>query len=84
MNHHRPLTVPDDNLATLNGRSIWRIICCNLKVALVGMVPAPGFEPGTIWYLRWLTPGHRHAAQGAVYTYSQTLYQVELRRDCEK
>ncbi len=47
------------------------------------LVPAPGFEPGTIWYLRWLTPGHCHVAQGAVCTYSQTLYQVELRRDCE-
>ena len=69
------------DLATLNGRGGFGIIWDDLKVPLVGMVPAPGFEPGTIWYLRWLTPGHRHAAQGAVYTYSQTLYQVELRRD---
>ncbi len=72
------------DLATLNGHSDLWIICDDLKVPLVGVVPAPGFEPGTIWYLRWLTPGHCHVAQGAVYTYSQTLYQVELRRDCEK
>ena len=70
------------DLATLNGRSVVRIIWSNLKVPLVGLVPAPGFEPGTIWYLRWLTPGHCRVAQGAVCTYSQTLYQVELRRDC--
>jgi hypothetical protein len=50
----------------------------------LGMVPAPGFEPGTIWYLRWLTPNHCHIAQGAVVTYSQTLYQVELRRGSAK
>ncbi len=72
------------DLATLNGRSGLRVIWANLKVFLEGLVPAPGFEPGTIWYLRWLTPSHRRVAQGAVYTYSQTLYQVELRRDCEK
>ncbi len=72
------------DLATLNGRSNLEIMRVNLKVTLVGLVPAPGFEPGTIWCLRWLTPRHCREARGAVITYSQTLYQVELRRDNAK